>query len=45
MPASILREYITYGPEHLLPALVTLTLAGIAQGVTAAMKESDKGEN
>ena len=45
MPASILKDYIAYGPEHLLPALVTLTLAGIAQGVAAAIKESDEGEN
>ena len=45
MPASILKDYIANGAEHLLPALVTLTLAGIAQGVAAAIKESDEGEN
>ena len=45
MPASIMKDYIAYGPEHLLPALVTLAMAGIAQGVAAAIKESDEGEN
>ena len=45
MPASILKDYIANGPEHLLPALVTLMLAGITQGVAAAIKESDEGEN
>ena len=45
MPASIMKDFVAHGPEHLLPALVTLVLAGIAQGVTAALKESDDGEN
>ena len=39
------KDFVAYGPEHLLPALITLVLAGIAQGVTAALKESDDGEN
>ena len=45
MPSSIMKDFVAYGPEHLLPSLVTLVMAGIAQGVTAAMKESDDGEN
>ena len=48
MPANTLRsvgDFIANGPEHFLPALISFLMAGIAEGIAAAAKGSDDGEN